>query len=224
MKNNNFVIITKKFWLKKNFNIINKKNFKIYKKINIKLIKKNKPKIVFFIHWSKKIPKNLYKNFLCVQFHPTNLPFGRGGSPIQNLILKSFKKTTVTAFKVEKKIDSGDIILKKKMSLSGSAQEIFIRLEKLSLKMIMKISKSKIRPVKQIGRSTLFKRRKPIESNILRARLSSINNVYNFIRMLDAEDYPKAFINFDNFKIILNNARKKKNKVYISGVIKNNDN
>ena len=33
--------------------------------------------------------KKIYENFICVIFHTGNLPKHRGGSPIQNLILKT---------------------------------------------------------------------------------------------------------------------------------------
>ena len=44
------------------------------------------PDFVFFPHWSWKIPPSIYENYNCVVFHMTDLPFGRGGSPLQNLI------------------------------------------------------------------------------------------------------------------------------------------
>ena len=83
MKN---IIITKKFWDKKNYKNLNKK-FEIKNKLEKKFIQKNNPKYIFFIHWSKLIPENIYKNYNCIQFHSSNLPRGRGGSPIQNQIL-----------------------------------------------------------------------------------------------------------------------------------------
>ena len=40
-----------------------------------------------------------------------------------------------------------------------------------------------------------------------------LENVYNFIRMLDAENYPKAFIKLNNFKISFMKAKKSSNKI-----------
>lgn len=45
------------------------------------------PDWIFFPHWSYLIPAEVYENFRCVIFHMTDLPFGRGGSPLQNLIV-----------------------------------------------------------------------------------------------------------------------------------------
>ena len=40
------------------------------------------PDYVLFPHWSYIIPKNITDNFECVVFHMTDLPYGRGGSPL----------------------------------------------------------------------------------------------------------------------------------------------
>ena len=97
MKN---IIITKKIWNLKNFNNINNRFF-VFKKINLKKINSINPKIIFFIHWSKIVPANLFEKYTCVQFHSSDLPRFRGGSPIQNQIIKGIKKTKLTAFQVE---------------------------------------------------------------------------------------------------------------------------
>ena len=55
----------------------------------------------------------------------TDLPYGRGGSPLQNLIMMGKRNTKLTAFKCVKKLDSGPIYLKKKLSLDGNLEEIF---------------------------------------------------------------------------------------------------
>ena len=74
---------SKKFLKKKNIFLITKKN-----NLNIKVIKKINPKIIFFPHWSYRVNKNIFKKYKCICFHTAPLPFGRGGSPIQNLIKK----------------------------------------------------------------------------------------------------------------------------------------
>ena len=108
-----YIIISKKKWNKENYKNLNK-SFKFFTELKINRIKKISPRIIFFIHWSKKIPSKIFKNYLCIQFHSSNLPKFKGGSPIQNQILRNIKKTKITAFKVTDKIDSGDICLKKK--------------------------------------------------------------------------------------------------------------
>ena len=207
MKN---LIITKKFWNKNNFK---NRGILVKKKINIKEIKKLNPTKIFFLHWSKIIPPYLYKNYECIQFHSTDLPYGKGGSPIQNLILRGFEITYLTAFKVNGKIDSGPIYFKKKMKLNGSASEIYERLEKKSLNMINIIIKKNLVPKKQKGKATYFMRRKKHQSEIKKENLKNLSGLYNFIRMLDADGYPNANLNIRNFKFEFYNAKKKKNYI-----------
>ena len=82
-------------------------------------------------HWSYIIPKDIFNLFNCVVFHMTDLPFGRGGSPLQNLIIRGYEKTKISALKVTNGIDSGPIYLKKPLSLDGTAYEIMIRASQL---------------------------------------------------------------------------------------------
>ena len=54
----NYIIITKKKWNKKHFLKL-PKNIIILKKIDTKKNSKINPKVIFFIHWSKIIPKRV---------------------------------------------------------------------------------------------------------------------------------------------------------------------
>ena len=85
-------------------------------------IKSFNPDYIFFPHWSYLIPKEIYENYICIVFHMTDLPFGRGGSPLQNLIVRGIKETKISAIRVEEEIDSGPVYLKEYLSLSGSAE------------------------------------------------------------------------------------------------------
>jgi len=49
----------------------------------------------------------------------TDLPFGRGGSPLQNLIVRGFTHTKLSALRVEKGLDTGDIYLKEDLEQYG---------------------------------------------------------------------------------------------------------
>ena len=208
---NKILIISKKKWSKKNYKYLNKKKFTYYKNLNFKTIKKIKPKIIFFIHWSKKIERKIFKNFLCIQFHCSDLPKFRGGSPVQNQILKGLKKTKLTAFKVTNKLDTGDYCFKRNLSLNGSALK-FIKIEKMQFTFKI-LSKKYIKFFKQKGLPTYYKRRIEKESYMRYYEFKKLENVYNFIRMLDAQDYPKAFLKLNNFKISFMKAKKSSNKI-----------
>lgn len=203
----NILVATIKSW-----NIVNAEKLKEkYKeKYNIKIITKKEdlnlntieqinPKYIFFPHWSWKIPKEIYENYNCIVFHMTDLPYGRGGSPLQNLIERGHKATKISAIKVKEGLDTGDIYLKEPLSLDGTAEEIFKRAsEKIFNKMIPEILEKNLTPYPQKGEIVEFKRRKPSQSDI--SKLNSIEKIYDYIRMLDAEGYPKAFIKLNEIK------------------------
>jgi len=174
------------------------------KEFNIHNVKKINPSKIFIPHWSFIIPNEIHSKFECILFHMTDLPFGRGGSPLQNLIKLGFSKTKISALCVTEKIDSGSIYLKRKLTLEGSAKEIFLRASKIIENMIFEILKKDLKPNIQIGEPTYFKRRKPSQSNII--DLKNIVEIYDHIRMLDCEDYPKAFLDTEGFKFEFKNA------------------
>jgi len=208
-----YLIFTKKIWDKKNKDIIKHKRF-IRKSLNVTEIKKIKPKRLFFIHWSKIISKSIYSNYECIQFHCSNLPKYRGGSPVQNQILSGKNKTKLSGFKVNGDIDGGDICVSKNLSLKGNANDIYKRIESISLKEIHKLTfKTKINYKKQIGKPSFYKRRTPSLSKIP-SYLNKLEKIYNHIRMLDADTYPRSFLELKNFKIDFFKTKKKKNKIY----------
>ena len=195
---------------------IKKKNYIFLKKkkdLNLKFLNKKKPDIIFFPHWNYLVKKEIFENYLCIGFHTSPLPYGRGGSPVQNMIVRNFKKTQLCSLKLTKKIDSGPIYMKKEISLKGTGEKIFLNIYRSILDMIFQIEKKIPIAKNQTGKAVYFKRRKPTDGNLLISK--NTNEIFNLIRMLDINflNYPKAFI--ENKKIIFKfkNARLKKNKV-----------
>lgn len=168
------------------------------------LLKKVTPKYIFFPHWRWVVPEEVVKTHQCICFHMTDLPYGRGGSPLQNLILRGHKTTMLTALRMEKDVDAGPVYLKEPMSLEGAAWEVYLRASELAWKLILKMVTNNLIPVPQVGEPTFFKRRKPAESE-LPDNLSP-EGFYDFVRMLDAPDYPKAFICRGNYRLEFDQA------------------
>lgn len=150
------------------------------------------PRYIFFLHWSWKVPAPIVKQFECVCFHMTDVPFGRGGSPLQNLIVRGYRETRLTALRMTGEFDAGPVYWKEVLSLDGGAEEIYLRTGQLSAKMIQQIIREEMTPVAQQGAAVNFKRRTPAESEIQRS--ASLGELFDFIRMLDAEGYPRAFV------------------------------
>lgn len=165
------------------------------------------PEKVFIPHWSHIIPENIWANFECIVFHMTDLPYGRGGSPLQNLIVRGHQETKISALRVEKGLDTGDIYMKKPMSLEGTAEEIYLRASDIIEKMIEEIIFNNPKPEPQSGEAVVFARRKPSDSDM--TELTDINKIYDYIRMLDAEGYPHAYIELNEIRYEFGRVSKK---------------
>ena len=220
---NTYVLVSEKIWHKKLFeNLISYDKSYNWELINSKsdftidTIKKINPKIIFVSHWSYMIKPEIFDSYETIVFHMTDLPFGRGGSPLQNLIKLNIEDTMISAIRVEKGLDSGPIYLKHKLNLIGTAEEIFIRAAGVIYKMIIEIIKNNITPIEQKGSVVEFKRLKREDGEM--SKLSSITEMYDYIRMLDAEGYPNAYIEIGNFCFEFSRASLKSNEKIIADV------
>ena len=73
------------------------------------------PVKIFIPHWSYIIPSAIFERYECIVFHMTDLPYGRGGSPLQNLIVRGLTATKLSALRVEVGLDTGPVYLKIRM-------------------------------------------------------------------------------------------------------------
>ena len=89
------------------------------------LIDNFKPNFIFFVHWSWRVERKIYSQNECIVFHTAPLPYGRGGSPIQNLILNGFKESPVCALRMTDELDAGPIYLKQIISLRNPQRYIY---------------------------------------------------------------------------------------------------
>lgn len=186
--------------------------------LDSEMLEKFFPDYIFFPHWSYIIPAKVYERFNCVVFHMTDLPFGRGGSPLQNLIVRGMHETMLSAIKVVKNLDAGPVYLKKQLSLDGSAQEIFLRASTLIFEEMMpQFFCGTLTPIPQQGEPTFFKRRTPEQSEL--KDTLNLEQIYDYIRMLDAEGYPNAYIRMGKYKLTFQNASLEDNAVRASVTI-----
>jgi methionyl-tRNA formyltransferase len=169
------------------------------------------PDWLFFPHWSWRISPAVFDAYRCVIFHMTNLPFGRGGSPLQNLVLKGYSETTLTALQCVEELDAGPIYLKRLLPLYGTADEILLRAANIMIEMIFTIVTCNPPPEAQKGEPTYFKRRNPEDGTI--EELHNLEQAFNYIRMLDGEGYPPAFFETEHLRIEFTRASLKQNEV-----------
>lgn len=157
------------------------------------------PRYVFFPHWSHRIPAAIFEAHECVVFHMSDLPYGRGGSPLQNLIARGHRETQLCALRCVEAIDAGSVYLRRPLSLLGSAQEIYLRATDLIEEMILEILAGVPQPQPQQGEPVVFPRRRPEEGDL--AKLDSLEQLHDYIRMLDADGYPHAFVQVGRFRL-----------------------
>ncbi|MBK8190666.1 MAG: hypothetical protein IPK79_09490 [Vampirovibrionales bacterium] len=135
----------------------------------------------------------------------TDVPYGRGGSPLQNLIARGVYDTQISALRCEAQVDAGPVYLKRPFSLrEGSAQALYQQASAIIEEMIVELLASQPTPVPQCGDATIFARRKPYQSNL--AGVRTAHQIYDHIRMLDAPGYPPAFLQVDGLHLSFRDA------------------
>jgi len=209
-------------WALKLYNELSKIHTNLYlinnpKKLTFSRVKKIDPKFIFFPDWSWIVPSSIVNKYNCICIHESNLPKFRGGSPIQNQIVRGISKTKSTAFLMTEGLDEGDILLQKDLSLKGSLDDIFERMIKNDYEMIVKIMNGKYKRRKQKGKPTIYKRRTPAQSELKHLDYSN-KYLYDFIRML-ADPYPNAFIKIGKKKLIFKSASLDKKRLKVEAEI-----
>ncbi|WP_244154419.1 hypothetical protein [Ectopseudomonas composti] len=135
----------------------------------------------------------------------TDVPYGRGGSPLQNLIVAGHSQTKLTALRMIEEMDAGPVYTKKDLDLSGTAQEIYVRAGALSTEIIRWMVSVEPEPVPQSGEPVAFRRRIPEQSRLPES--GEVAYLYDFIRMLDADSYPHAFLDYGDFRLEFRKAQ-----------------
>ena len=172
--------------------LIDKFKYKVYIKHDSDEIKKGD--VLILLGCEKKFTKlNYNKHNLVV--HESDLPNGKGWSPLTWQILEEKNRIPITLFEANKEIDSGDVYFKDFIDLDGSELNTEIK-RKQGEKTIILIIKffenySKIKSYKQKGKSTFYSRRNKIHSELDIDK--SINEQFNLLRVCDNERYPAFF-------------------------------
>ena len=173
-----------------------------------------KPDLVLFYGWSWIIPADLLVRHTCLMLHPSPLPRYRGGSPIQNQIIEGETNSKVSLFVMTAELDAGDIVGQHDLSLAGTLDDIFNRMEESGVELTRYLLEHGITRVPQDHAAATFcKRRTPSDSEITPEELTtkSAEYLYNKIRML-ADPYPNAYIlTADGKKLMITAAHLQEN-------------
>lgn len=159
------------------------------------------PRYVFFLHWSWKVPQEITSRHECVVFHMTDVPYGRGGTPLQNLVRRGHATSVLSAIRMTNEIDAGPVYLKAPLSLEGTAEAVYLRADAIAASMIEQIVRDEPRPVAQEGEVVVFERLGPADSRL--PVDGSLDDLHDLIRMLDADGYPAAFFDHGAFRLEL---------------------
>ena len=220
-----YVIASSKEWFELSESHLKSNDDFIYFEKKEQLIKENlekiEPRYIFFPHWNWLIDEEIYNNFECIVFHTAPLPYGRGGSPIQNLIVRGFNEAPVCALRVDGTVDGGAIYLKQNVSLSGTLSQIFSRINLCINQQIKELIHNEISPKEQEGEVVTFKRLKALDNEI--PENSKLNEFYDRVRMLDHPEYPNSYIQHGNMRIEFENCFLEGREIRANVRVKNAD-
>lgn len=158
----------------------------------IRWAKNLKPDFIFCLGWSQILKKKFLKvsKFFSIGFHPSCLPMNRGKHPLIWSIILDLKFSCTTFFKMDEKIDNGEIISQKKFSI-GKKEYVDIIYKKMiknaqnQIKLIINnlYKKKKINFIKKNkNRSNLWRKRTYVDGKI--DWRMDCRSIFNHVRAL----------------------------------------
>ncbi|TYB78757.1 formyltransferase family protein [Bizionia myxarmorum] len=151
---------------------------------------------LLFLLACEKIFKDLNYNTHNLVIHESNLPKGKGWSPLTWQILEGENKIPITLFEAVEAVDAGEIYLQDYIELDGHEllEEIKHQQGLKTIDLILEFikNKTKISGKPQEGESTFYAKRGPKNSALDISK--SIDEQFNLLRIVDNERYPAFFI------------------------------
>ncbi len=149
-----------------------------------------------------------------INTHASLLPKYRGAAPINHALLNGENETGVTTFKIQKKVDAGDILLQKhfKLNKNITAGEVYENLAKLGAELIVatldQINNNKVFPIQQ-NHLIASSAPKISSDDCLINWNNSSERIHNQIRAFSPQ--PGAYTFFQNKRVKLFNSKIKLN-------------
>ena len=202
-----FVVVDNESWLipyaKKLVSEINKHNGKA---VFCKELKDISPGyIAFFLGCINIVPDNILKlNKYNLVVHESDLPNGRGFSPLTWSVLEGKNSVDICLLDAGKEVDSGDVYLHQEITLNG--YELIDELRSLQgertifMCLYFVENSTSIIKFKQEGEPTWYPRRGPKDSELDIKK--TIAEQFNLLRVVDNDKYP-AFFMLDDQKYVL---------------------
>ena len=153
----------------------------------------------------EKIFKSLDKNKHNLVVHESDLPEGKGWSPLTWQVIEGKNKIPVTLFEAAAGVDSGPIYFQNFITLDGHEliDEIRHKQGIITIKLILEFLERypNIIGQEQKGKESFYSKRRPKDSELDINK--SIAEQFNLLRICDNERYPAWFI-FKGKKYIIN--------------------
>lgn len=190
----------KQFAVDNGLNLMQPENLKNPDFIN--QLKQLRPELQVVIAF-RMLPKDVWSipKLGTFNLHASLLPQYRGAAPINHAILNGEKKTGLTAFFIDEKIDTGEIIDQVEISISNKETfgELHDRLKELGSSFVLETIKKILKPGhKLLSQNSLLeevselKMAPKISKEFCQINWNQpLDNVYDFLRALNP--YPAAF-------------------------------
>lgn len=153
--------------------------------------------VCFILSCSKIIEEKylkLNKNNIVV--HASDLPKGKGFSPLQWQIFNGNNEIVLTLFEAVKEIDAGSYYIKRKLFLKNTdlLYEMREKMGNLIVNMCMEYieKRENLKPIKQSGKESFYRKRKRKDDEIDINK--TIKEQFNHFRIADNERFPLYFI------------------------------
>ena len=184
------------------------------------IIEKNKVRVGLVFAYGKIIPQNIIDLFekKIINIHPSILPKYRGPSPIQTAILNNDKQTGYSIILIDDGCDTGPILTTKQIQISP--QDDYTSLKKKILdqsindlpKIIEKYLNDKLKPRAQVkNKNKITKKINKMDGLIL----SNDSSISAILKIRAFNEFPRAFLQIGDVKVIICEAHLDKNKLII---------
>ena len=188
------------FCQKNNIKLYYCKKYTLKDKEDIDFFRENNFDLAILGGWQRLIPEEIIDsfNYGIIGQHGSSelLPKGRGRSPINWSLILNKERLIWNIFFIKSGIDDGDIIDYTNVNINQwdtcktLYYKVSIIVKKMYLENIPKILNNNLKPIKQKGEPTFYKKREPEDGKIDWKK--SVKEIYNLIRGV-TEPYPGAF-------------------------------
>jgi len=156
----------------------------------------SKGAVAFYLGCVRITPKEvLARNRRNLVVHASDLPMGRGFSPMTWLVLEGESEIPVCLLEAADEVDAGAVIYRSHISLRGTEliDELRAMLGEMHVDLCLRYLNETQPPegVDQQGVPTYYPRRRPLDSRLDPAK--SIAEQFNLLRVVDNDRYPAFF-------------------------------